>query len=175
MEGLRPWYAAIRLRNDVLKTLDLTTSKVPEIVLRQAQRAKVISVITHPDYAEFERNIKSSRTVSCLERTVSALETDRDDLKRQANAWSLGDVEALRKLLLRQKPDECLPALFDSDQQARDTAAEHTEQWLTAAELALRSRQTSFALVPMAKLLAPDSWLTALRARGYSVQGPRWQ
>jgi hypothetical protein len=135
----------------------------------------VISVITHPDYAEFERNIKSSRTVSCLEATVSALETDRDDLKRQANAWSVGDVEALRELLRRQKPDECLSALFDSDQQARDMVAEHTEQWLAAVELALKNRRTSFALVPMAKLLAPDSWLTDLLMSGYSVQGPRWQ
>jgi hypothetical protein len=85
----------------------------------------VVDVVTSMDYAEFERNSKRSRTVSCLEKTVSELETDRDDLRRLANAWSVGDM---------------------------DTVALHTEQWLAAVELGLKTRQTSFALVPMVKL-----------------------
>jgi hypothetical protein len=72
-------------------------------------------------------------------------------------------------------PHDCQRSLFDNDQQARDTIARHTEQWLAAVAQALRTRQSSFALVPMDKLLVTDSWLTDLRARGYLAQGPRWQ
>jgi hypothetical protein len=154
LDRLRPWAAAVALRDDMLESLSLTNTAVPRTVLRDASwRAKVITVVTYADIAVLERNSRSPRTVSCLEKMVSDVETDRDDLKVLANAWSVGDIEALREL---QKPDECFPTLFDSDQQAKDMAAQHTGQWLATA-------------------VAPDSWLTALRAQGYRVDGPRWQ
>jgi hypothetical protein len=62
--------------------------------------------------------------------------------------------------------------MFDNDQQAREVTAHHTEHWLIAVDRALKSRETTFALIPADKIFAPDGWLTALRARGYDVQEP---
>lgn len=69
-------------------------------------------------------------------------------------------------------PDECLPSLFDNAQQAKDVVDYHDQQWLTAADRALHDRSTSFSLVPIRELLAPDGLVAALRARGYVVEEP---
>jgi hypothetical protein len=78
----------------------------------------------------------------------------------------------LREVALRQKPETCALDMFDNDRQARDATAHHTEQWLAAVDLALKTRNTTFAFVPADKIFAPDGWLTALRARGYNVEEP---
>lgn len=172
IEHMRPWAAGLELRKQVLKSLDLTNTSVSGAVLAQAWRAKVITLVIYADYAEFERNSRSERTQSCLEDIVSELETDRNDLQRLANAWSVGDIEVLRELVLRQKPDPCKSDMFDNDERAMQASARHTEQWLTAVDLALKTYQTAFAVVPTDKLFAPEGWLAALRARGYEVQEP---
>lgn len=111
--------------------------------------------------------------VSCLAEMVSELETERDDLQRLEDAWIAGDVDVLRELALRQKPDTCVLDMFDNDPQGRYVTHHHTEHWLAAADLALKSYQTTFALVPAEKIFAPDGWLNALRTRGYEVQEPQ--
>jgi uncharacterized protein YbaP (TraB family) len=173
IDHLRPWAAAAALRDRASQSLGLGNTAVSSAVLRLARRASVIDVNTHPDYQIFERNSKSARTVACLELAVSELETDRDHVKRVTNAWAVGNVAALRSLLLMESPDECLPSLFDSAQQAKDVVDYHDQQWLTAADRALHDQSTSFSLVPIRELLVPDGLVAALRARGYVVEEPR--
>jgi uncharacterized protein YbaP (TraB family) len=172
LEQLRPWAAGFELSKHVMKSLRVSETTVSDAVLRFGWRAKVITLYTYADYAQFEKNSKSSRSVSCLEEIVAELEADRDDLQRLEDAWFVGDIDTLREVALRQKPDTCVVGMFDNDQQARYVTAHHTEQWLAAVDLALKTRNTTFALVPADKILAPDGWLTALRARGYDVQEP---
>jgi len=155
-----------------MKSLQLSDTAVSDTVLRLGWRAKVITLYTYADYAQFKKNSTSSRTVSCLQEIVSELEADRDDLPRLEHAWSVGDTYALREVALRQKPDTCVLDMFDNDRQARDVIAHHTEQWLAAVDLALKTGSTTFAIVPGDKIFAPDGWLSALRARGYDVQEP---
>jgi hypothetical protein len=155
-----------------MKSLSLSDTAVSDTVVRLGWRAKVITLHTYADYAKFKKNSTSSRTVSCLEEIVSELEADRDDLQRLGGAWLVGDIDALREVALRQKPDTCVLDMFDNDLQARDVTAHHTEHWLAAVDLALKTRKTTFALVPADKIFAPDGWLTALRTRGYDVQEP---
>jgi uncharacterized protein YbaP (TraB family) len=173
MEQLRPWAAGFELSKHVMQSLRLSDTAVSDTVLRLGWRAKVITLYTYADYAKFKKNSTSTRTVSCLEEIVSELEADRDDLQRLEHAWSVGDTGALQEAALRQKPETCVLDMFDNDQQARDVTAHHTEQWLAAVALALKTCGTTFALVPAERIFAPDGWLTALRARGYDVQEPR--
>jgi uncharacterized protein YbaP (TraB family) len=173
MEQLRPWAAGFELRRHVMKSLGLSNTAVSDTVLRLGWRAKVITLYTYADYAKFQKNSKSSRTVSCLEEIVSELEADRDHLQRLEDAWSVGDVDTMREIALRQQPDTCVLDMFDNDQQARDATTHHAEQWLAAVDLALQTGTTTFALAPADSLFAPDGWLAGLRARGYDVQEPR--
>jgi hypothetical protein len=171
MEQLRPWAAGFELRRHVLKTLKLSDTTVSEAVVRLGWRATVITLYTYADYTRFEKNSKSSATVSCLEAIVAELETDRGDWYRLGHAWAVGDLEALRQVA--RKPDACVLDLFDNDAQAQDAIAHHAAQWLAAAESALKNRDSAFALVPADEIFAPDGWLAALRAAGYDVQEPR--
>ncbi|HEY6455627.1 MAG TPA: TraB/GumN family protein [Steroidobacteraceae bacterium] len=173
MQQLRPWAAGFELNRHVMKSLQLSDTVVSDSLLRLGWRAKVITLYTYADYARFERNSKSSRTVSCLEEIVSELEADRDDLRRLEHAWSVGDTDAMREVALRQHPDTCVIDMFDSDAQARDAIAHHAAQWLDTVDAALKTRETTFALVPADELFAPDGWLAALRARGYDIQEPQ--
>jgi hypothetical protein len=63
--------------------------------------------------------------------------------------------------------------MFDDDQQGQYAIAHHAEQGLAAADFALKTYTTTFALVPADKIFAPEGWLSALRARGYEVREPR--
>ncbi len=172
IDHMRPWAAGAALRDRALQSLGLSNTAVSSTVLRLARRASVTRVSTHPSYQIFERNSKGARTVACLELAVSELETDRDHIEWVAHAWAVGNVAALRSLPFMEGPDECLPSLFDNAQQAKDVVDYHDQQWLTAADRALHDRRTSFSLVPIRELLAPDGLVAALRARGYVVEEP---
>ena len=173
MEELRPWAAGFELNKHVIKSLRLSDTAVSETVLRFGWRAKVITLYVYADYAQFAKSSKSGRAVPCLEQIVSELEADRDDLRRLEDAWTIGNIDALREAALRQKSDTCVLDMFDNDQQGQYAIAHHAEQWLAAADFALKTYTTTFALVPADKIFAPEGWLSALRARGYQVREPR--
>jgi uncharacterized protein YbaP (TraB family) len=168
MEHLRPWAAAITLRNDALRSLNLTDDAIFRTMRRKAGwGTHETDVVTDADFQEYLRNAVTNRSLSCLGATVSALEADRDDLQRLANASATDDIGALQQLVPRQKPFPRLPALFDNDQRAKDIVAHHREQLLAATEQALKAHKTTFAVVSMDELFAPDGWLATLRARGF--------
>ena len=45
--------------------------------------------------------------------------------------------------------------------------------WLDAAQHSLGTNQTTFAIVPLRKLLGVDGYLAALRENGYTIDPPR--
>jgi len=46
-------------------------------------------------------------------------------------------------------------------------------RWIAEAERALRENETTFAIVPLTKLLRDDGYITRLRTKGYVVDAPR--
>jgi hypothetical protein len=51
---------------------------------------------------------------------------------------------------------------------------EQTEKlWLDTAVASLEKNASTFAIVPLAKLMRPDGYLTRLRAAGLEIQPPR--
>jgi hypothetical protein len=172
LEQLRPWAAGFELNKHVMRSLGLSDTAVSDTLRRLGWKAKVVTLYTYADYAKFQKNSTNGRMVSCLEAIVSELEADRDELPRLALAWSVGDLETLQKVALRREPDACVLDMFDNDRQARDVIARHAEYWLAAVDLALKTNETTFALVPAGEVFAPEGRLAALRVRGYDVQGP---
>jgi hypothetical protein len=45
--------------------------------------------------------------------------------------------------------------------------------WVADAERALAANETTFAIVPLAKLLQDDGYLERLRVKGYAIESPR--
>jgi hypothetical protein len=173
LEQLRPWAAGFELRKHAMQSMKLSDTALSETLVRLGWKAKLITLFTYADCAQFTRNSKGSRSIPCLEQIVSELESERDKSQSLAKAWSVGDIDALRDDALRQEPDMCVQGMFDDAGQARDATERHAEYWLAAVDVALKTNNSTFASVPADKIFAPDGWLSALRARGYDVQEPR--
>jgi hypothetical protein len=182
IEGLRPFYAGRRILMSALKKMDMEKRFSASFAVRKLSRKAWIKVTildtpgqTHEEHL---KNIAQGSTVPCLEMMVQIVEDGGSGMRRLANAWSVGDIAALRQLVplyaLQPTHQEsvCTVALYGGEQRANEFVARRTEAWLGAAERALRENKSTMAVISMAELFAPDGYLAALRARGYKVVEP---
>jgi hypothetical protein len=183
IDEVYPFAATNRLVTNAMIELDLIgfSARFAAGALGEKRGIKITNFAA-PEYP-FEDRLKlwqQPANVVCLERAVSALEDGGDGAKLLSNAWALGDVEALRRLVpqfsfsrdgFRQGP--CAAAMRGGEQQARDYDAERIQGWLKEAERCLRENHSTMAVVLMSELFAPDGYLAALRAKGYEIVEPR--
>lgn len=109
--------------------------------------------------------------LSCLETTVSRLESDLDAMKDRARAWAVGDVDALRALPYADQQAACWSAVT-STPRFKELSDQARSAWFAAAESALAKNTTTLALAGMDRLLGPDGALATFRERGYTIEGP---
>src|SRR6185369_8776595 len=107
------------------------------------------------------KNWQQASNAVCLERLVEAIEDGGNGVKRLANAWSVGDIAALRRLVPAfsfsrdgLRADECAAAMRGGEQQSRDYKARRTQSWLDQAERALRENRSTMAVVLMTEIFA---------------------
>jgi uncharacterized protein YbaP (TraB family) len=115
--------------------------------------------------------------VECFTKTVDRLESDLDAMKVRANAWSLGNIDAIRKLNFPDQKQSCNAAIMESKwmgglKGGADLRQRVRTAWLTAAEKSLATNKSTFAMLPMSDLLNPDGLVASLRAKGYQVDEP---
>lgn len=138
---------------------------------------KVMLPLENPRAAVRDFKNAQLEDIDCFTRTIDRLESDLDAMKVRANAWSLGDTEAIRKLNFPDQKQSCNAAIFDSKwmsglKGAADLQQRMKTSWLTAAEKSLASNTATFAMLPMSDLLNPDGLVAALRAKGYQIDEP---
>lgn len=182
IEVLRPFYAGRRILLSALRKLGMEKRFSASFTVRRlARRANVrITYLETPGqtHEEHLKNVTQGSTVPCLEMMVQIVEDGGTGLRRLANAWSVGDIPALRQLVPvyalqpTHQESKCTVALYGGEQRANEFVARRTEAWLSAAERALRENKSTMAVVSMAELFAPDGYLAGLRARGYTVVEP---
>jgi len=115
--------------------------------------------------------------VACFTKTVERLESDLDAMKVRANAWSLGNIDAIRKLNFPDQKQSCDAAIMDSKwmgglKGAADLRQRMWASWLAAAEKSLAANKSTFAMLPMSDLLSQDGLIASLRAKGYQIDEP---
>ncbi len=183
-EKRRPVFAASELFQKAISKSKLERSaRVYEVIEKAAKRSKVPRVsptvtikVEDPKGMLKELSSTSLQDVECFERTLDRLEIELEVMRARADAWAIGDLEALRELPDMNQVRTCIEAVigasalqsrgFDNiEQRVRDS-------WLEAAEQALGEHAISFAVLPMRDLLGERSLLSALRERGYSVIEP---
>ena len=106
---------------------------------------------------------------------MTRLETDLQAMKQRANAWSLGDIAALRALPYADQDLACFDALASVPtlrERFQDLKSRLRATWLAAADRSLSEHASSFAVLPMTALLSEDGVLPALAAQGYEVEEP---
>jgi len=179
LEELRPMLAGGRLLDEALDASGLTMhNEVQKTILRLAGKEGVkvhqtkLKVEDPVDVLKDLGETPQEGEIACLAAIVSRLETDLGPMQARARAWALGDVDTLRKLPHSvDDRNACLAAVSNSAR-IRDLVMRAQDDWLIEVEDAMRRNQTTLAVQSMDRLLGEQGSLAALRARGYTVEGP---
>ncbi len=114
--------------------------------------------------------------LECFRASLDRVEKDIPEMVDRANAWSVGDLDALRALPAENQERACMSALtsgeFARKRGMSDVQAQVRAQWLKTTEEALQKNRITFATLPIAELLKPDGYLSYLQAKGYQVEAP---
>lgn len=185
-EDLRPYFAVDALHGNAVRANKLTNDpdvmKRIERLVRRNRNIKQTVIQLGPEYVDFEfmktagekyiQTISSAEELACFEVSLQSIETDLDGMRARANAWALGYVDDLR--YYQEYPDvsgACLQ-VFTNMGDINALVQKANEEWLQAAEQALNTNATTFALLNMDELIKPDGLLAQLRARGYQIDEP---
>lgn len=184
VEKDRPLVAATRLYAAALKEVGLSQRSGVGEMLEKAYKARgltpvvtrVVIKVEDPRAALKEVRGSTLQDVDCLQRTLDVVEHQLPVLVDRANAWAVGDVEALQQLALKSQYDACVGAIASSELGRRrgltDLEARSADKWVAAARDALARHPVTFATVPVHSLVAPAGYLARLREAGYTVQAP---
>lgn len=184
VEKRRPILAAQELYEAAIRRSDLEQDdRVGKLVEKAARRAKVPLVpaqvklvVKDPKAALKEFNRMSLDDKACFAGTLSRIETDLGTMRARANAWAVGDVDALRALPFRNQYVDCVNALTETGPAQRlgfgDVVQRVGDAWIAAAEDALAKNRVTFATLPIGQVLQADGHLEQLRAKGYKVEAP---
>jgi hypothetical protein len=164
--------AGLRLSAGVGDTVEKFAKKHAVPVERPAVKFR----LAEPRAALREFSRSDVDDLDCLRKTVERLETDLPAMQLRANAWAVGDIEALRALPFVDQNQACQDAMLNNSTMQEHGMGDIKERvataWLTAAENTLRDNAVSFAVLPIRAILDDDGFIATLRARGYEVDAP---
>ncbi len=184
IEKRRPIFAAHELYAEAIKRSGLSLDTgIGKAVRKVAKRNKVEVIeprielrIEAPGAAVKEFKKSALDDLDCFAKTMGRLETDIEAMKLRANAWALGDIEALQSLPYTDQMQACADAMLKAsiieERGLGDLQERLATLWLDTVDTALEKNQSSFAMLPLRHLLSDDGMLARLRARGYLVEAP---
>jgi hypothetical protein len=183
-ERMRPLFAAGELWDQALDDNGLASSGILMSVIERAVKANGLRQ-THPKrtlriqdpkavLAEMEH--AQLDDTQCMRATVQRLEGGPARLRARANAWATGDIDSLRALPEIDRDRACADAATQSPALRKRGGAgidaQLEQAWIDAAEKALATNASTFALLPIDDLLSANGYLSKLAARGYEVSAP---
>lgn len=184
IEYWRPILVALKLYQKALDKAGLTShNDINKAVFKLADKhdvkrvpVKYKLVVEHPREALDTIKQTNLHDISCLNQTLDTVQNDMGTLTARANAWSTGDIQALRGFAVNGRHESCVIAVVNADFAEQfglhDLPQRMEQAWLDAAEAALIRDTQIFAVLPMDQVLSPDGYLAKLKAKGYTVQSP---
>ena len=183
IESWRPIFAAIELWNEAIKKAGLTREDISDAVVAAAKRAKLEPVaptykldIDDPRGAVKDFKNGEMDDLDCFAKTLDRLDSDLATMTERANAWATGDIARLRTLPDSDQREACIAAITGMDLARKRGISDLPERientWVEAASAALAKNAVTFARMPIMELLAKDSYVAKLKAKGYTVEAP---
>jgi hypothetical protein len=202
LERQRPAFAMSRLREAAYRKHKLSNGPVVSEIVSAAAKKHKVRVHRLPDVkpevkiAELDEILEAMSKVEvpdaeCFATGIGRVESDIAHLKSLANAWSRGDIDALRDL--HRKPvvgNECGGVLRmaltagdsaasesakklvrDMDRASEEGRLRQAEDWLRAAEAALQKNKSTFAVLSIRAVVADNGYVAKLKELGYEVEG----
>lgn len=184
IEKWRPIFAAMALWDEAIDDAGLTQSGVIAPFVQRAvkqyqvKQTKPTSYLVITDTKAALNEFRASRLddLDCFGKTLQRLDTDLSTMRLRANAWAVGDINAIRALPYSDQNTSCIKAAMQAGvlrkRAGRDLDAELERKWFDAVENALANNPVTFAMLPMADALRPDGYLAKLQTKGYTVEVP---
>lgn len=184
IEKKRPFIAAQELYGRAIKRAGLGGKVVSPVIgdvlkRRRMEYTPTTLKITVEDpkaaIADFRKERLGEQELACMDDMLDTVERDLPRMVERANAWAVGDLQALRALPLTER-ESCWSAWSDTEALRKrgltDIKARIRAKWLETAAAALEKNATTFALLPVESLLREDGVLADLAAKGYGVEAP---
>ena len=185
IEKKRPMFAAAELYAKAVKRIGLRGGVVGPVIEEALKRRKMkqtstVLALTIDDprdaLAEFRGEHARQEDIDCFSRTMDIVEHGLPDMVARANAWAVGDIDALRSMPIESQYRACLSA-WSSSEVVRKRGMTDIDQrvrahWMEVAESSLREHEVVFATLPIAELLRPGGYVELLTAKGYEIESP---
>jgi uncharacterized protein YbaP (TraB family) len=178
LDRLQPMFAGGRLFGKAVQASRLTSDRfIQKTVIKLAKKHDVkirkikIEIEDPRGLLEEVGETPLPAQLICLSTTLSRLETDVSTMAARAEAWAVGDVDALRNLPYVNEEDACWTAVSESPR-IKEMGDRVRDTYLGAVENALNKNKSTVALLSIERLLGADGMLERFKAKGYSVEGP---
>jgi len=184
VERWRPIFAAQALYDAAIEQAGLQKGAVATDVekLAKAHEVKVTStsltaLVTKPKALAKSFARTPLDEVACFRATLDRLESDVATTVARANAWAVGDIDQMARLVRGNDMQSCIKTISEAEAM-RSLGLDHAEsrmeaKWLDMAESALARNPSSFAMLSVPHLLSAHSYLAKLQAKGYVVEAPQ--
>jgi len=185
IERERPSFVAAELSSRALRQAGLTNSnEITKTIekLVDKHNVKIVDATVQvkiKDPGQAVRDFKKSAMddVPCLAKTIDRLDGDLVAMRARANAWAVGEYEDIRKLDYGERA-ACRQAVLSSslakNQPELQTLNERAlASWVAAAEKALATNTSTFAVVHIKEILDPKGVIATLQSKGYTVEPPK--
>jgi uncharacterized protein YbaP (TraB family) len=175
-ERYRPIIAAAFLQQAAFHQVNLSMrldlgAALRVLAKKHGVRIEEIKVAGVSDMLEALKTMPAATERTCVEASLTTIESGLPRLVDRAQAWAVGNVERIENLPELKDVDACRTAL-DAGKGALDVIGRIRQTWLENIEKYLRSAGTTIAVVNLDMLLERGGLLDELRAKGYEVDPP---
>ena len=175
-ERYRPIVAAAFLQQAAFHPVNLSLrldlgAALRNLAEKHGVRVEEIKVAGASDMLEALKTMPAATERTCVEASLTTIESGLPRLVERAQAWAEGNVERIENLAQLKEVDACRSAL-DAGKGAADVISHIRQTWLENIEKYLRSAGTTIAVINLDMLLERGGLLDELRKDGYEIEGP---
>jgi uncharacterized protein YbaP (TraB family) len=181
LERFRPFYASLELHNRALQHLQLDSDGGVHATVRQLARKHYVTLKTldrtlRPNARTLWNLRLTSRRadIRCARWQLMQLERDLREAIARANAWSVGDIPALRRdwEATQQRDRSSCQALFQRLAPTARAIREARDLSYATLRTALQENKSTVALVLMEEVFDPEGLIARFRKAGYQIEEP---
>jgi len=175
-ERYRPIIAAAFLQQAAFHQVNLSMrldlgAALRELAKKHGVRIEEVKVAGVSDMLDALKTMPAATERTCVEASLSTVETGLPRLVDRAQAWANGNVERIENSPDLKEVDACRNAL-DAGKGASDVIGRIRQTWMENIENYLHSAGTTIAVVNLDLLLERGGLLDQLRAKGYEIEAP---
>jgi uncharacterized protein YbaP (TraB family) len=165
LQRMKPWMAAVSLTAPALKSAGFNAELgIDKYFFDKAKAAGMERRALETVAYQFDRfdEMPAPLQEAMLRSVLADLDTQLSNVKSIADAWARGDTAGIEKDLLAAFLES--PALYER------LLAERNRNWVAPVEACLKQGDACFVVVGAAHLVGPQSLVSLLREKGYTVE-----